>query len=147
MRICAGADVAMSSPLDGMPRILGRRGGDVRRVVRGCVHLASSDPADHIAGKWRQGRFRQNPGSEGGGAPSIRSVLLDGTGSTWALSIIGVAGPEGSAMWRGVRPGDRTRVRLLATRLALDLRHLRLDCVPPPPAAATGWQLATRLWG
>ncbi len=67
------------------------------------------------------------------------------TGSTWALSItgvagpgggtdaapagtviIGVAGPEGIATRREMRPGDRARVRVLATQLALDLLRLRL---------------------
>ncbi len=70
----------------------------------------------------------------------------DRTGSTWALSvtgvagpdggteatpvgtvIIGVAGPDGIATRRERLPGGRTLVRTLATQLALDLLRLRLS--------------------
>jgi nicotinamide-nucleotide amidase len=68
------------------------------------------------------------------------------TGSTWALSvtgvagpaggteatpvgtvIIGVAGPDGAATRSAHFVGDRDRVRILATQLALDLLRLRLS--------------------
>jgi len=68
------------------------------------------------------------------------------TGSTWALSvtgvagpgggteatpvgtvIVGVAGPEGVATRRERLPGDRTLVRTLATQLALDLLRIALQ--------------------
>ena len=67
------------------------------------------------------------------------------TGSTWALSVtgvagptggteaapvgtvlIGVAGPDGAATRRERFPGGRTLVRTLATQVALDLLRLRL---------------------
>ncbi len=69
----------------------------------------------------------------------------DRTGSTWALSVtgvagpgggteaaplgtvlIGLAGPEGTAVRRARLPGGRALVRTLATQLALDLLRLRL---------------------
>jgi len=68
------------------------------------------------------------------------------TGSTWALAvtgvagpdggteatpvgtvIVGVAGPDGVTTRREPLPGDRTLVRTLATQLALDLLRLRLS--------------------